>query len=365
MKKNFLRLSALFVLGLSVSALTLTSCSSDDSGVYNISVDKGNLTAVTFEEFTIDPQVETQGAVFTWFDHTDNKIISKEAILIYAFQTPGTHKISLKIERGSKIELYTYTVEVSKSVDFGYVRLNLTDFDLSDGLETAGGKIWKETFTEDVALKSSIFSFNHNAIPEWNTWYGFTVSNSSDNTNHLESEGGWIKNQWGTMAQGGITGVGKPFLVAYADHKPDASVLQAGAEIEVENFSAVVTLDKAKRYKAVSTAVALSPWSYYGIAEGDDYATKFKAGDYFAVKVYGVGSDMKLTSAQPVTHYLVDFRNGVQAIDKGWKTVDLSSLGEVKYLLFFLETTDVSAQGYANTALYFTMDQLTVNPIEE
>lgn len=365
MKKNFLRLSVLFVLGLSVSTVTLTSCSNDDSGVYNISVDKGSLSAITFDKFVIDPQVETQGATFTWFDHTENKVISREAILEYAFQTPGTHEISLKIERGSRTEIYAYKVEVSKSDDFNYVRLNLTDFDLSDGLETTGGKIWKETFTEDVVLKTDVFSFNHNAITEWDTWYGFTVSNSSDNTNHLESEGGWIQNQWGSMAQGGVAGVGQPFLVAYADHKPDESVLQPGETIEVENFSAVVTLDTAKRYKAVSTAVALSPWSYYGIAEGDDYATKFKAGDYFAVKVYGVGSDMKLTSAEPVTHYLVDFRSGVNTISKEWNTVDLSSLGEVKYLLFFLESTDKNDAGYANTALYFTMDQLTVNPILE
>lgn len=365
MKKNFFRLSALFVLGLSLATVTLTSCSSDDSNVYNVSVDKGGLTAVTFQEVVIDPQVETQGGVFTWFDHTTNVVISKEAVLKHAFQTPGVHNISLKIERGSNVQLYKYSVDVAKSDDFGYVKLNLVDFDLADGVEVTGGKIWKDTFTEDAVLKSNIFSFNHNAIEEWNTWYGFTVSNSSDNSNQIDAEGGWVKNQWGSMAQGGVDGVGKPFLVAYADHKPDASVLQQGAKIDVENFSAVVTLDNKNRYKAVSTAVALSPWAYYGIAEGDDYATKFKQGDYFALQVYGVGADMKLTSAKPVTHYLVDFRNGVNTINKNWNTLDLSSLGEVKYLLFFLETTDVNAQGYANTALYFTMDKLTVDKIEE
>ncbi|WP_158961693.1 DUF4465 domain-containing protein [Myroides fluvii] len=364
MKKSFLRLSTLFVLGLSLTTVTLTSCSSDDSGVYNVAQDKGSLTAVTFQELVIDPKVEAQGAVFTWFDHTANQVISKESTLKYAFQTPGEHKISLKIERGNKVELYTYTVQVAKSDDFDYVRLNLADFDLTDGLDTAGGKIWKNTFTEDIALKTSVFSFNHNAVSEWKMWYGFTVSNSNDNSNQLETEGGWLSNQWGSMAQGGIAGKGKPFLVAYADHKPDASVLQAGAEIEIENFSAVVTLDDANRYKAVSTAVAISPWSYYGITEGDDYATTFKTGDYFALHVYGVGADMKLTATEPVTHYFVDFRNGVNPISKDWNTVDLSSLGEVKYLLFFLDTTDKNAQGYANTALYFTMDQLTVNPVE-
>lgn len=365
MKKSFLRLSALFVLGLSLATVTFTSCSSDDSGVYNVAIDKGTLTTLTFQELVIDPQVETQGAVFTWFDHTVNSVISREAVLKHAFQTPGEHKISLKIERGNKVELYTYSIQVTKSDDFDQVRLNLADFDLSEGIETAGGRIWKNTFTEDMPLNTSIFSFNHNAMTEWKVWYGFTVSNSKDNSNQLEAEGGWVNNQWGSMAKGGVEGVGKPFLVAYADHKPDASVLQPGVEIEVENFSAVVTLDDTNRYKAVSTAVAISPWSYYGITEGDDYATKFKTGDYFALQVYGVGADMKLTSSAPVTHYFVDFRNGEHTVSKDWNTVDLSSLGEVKYLLFFLETTDRNAQGYANTALYFTMDQLTVNPITE
>ncbi|MBB1148586.1 DUF4465 domain-containing protein [Myroides sp. NP-2] len=363
MKKQLVRISTLLVLGLSFSAITLTSCSNDDSSVYNINVDKGRLTAVTFEETVIDPGITIEGASYSWFDHTTNTRLSNEAVLRHAFTTPGEHQVSIKIEKGSQIEFYTYYVDVAKSANYDHIRLDLSAFDLSEGIETTGGKIWKETFTEDAPLASSIFSFSHNAMTDWNVWYGFTVSNSSDNTNHADSEGGWIKNQWGSMAQGGVAGKGKPFLVAYADHKPDPSVLQPGAEIDVENFSSVVALDNENRYQAVSTAIALSPWSYYGIAEGDDFATKFEAGDSFALKVYGVGADMKLTSAEPVTHYLVDFRNGVQAIDKGWKTVDLSSLGEVKYLLFFLETTDVNAQGYANTALYFTMDRLTVNPI--
>lgn len=43
--------------------------------------------------------------------------------------------------------------------------------------------------------------------------------------------------------------------------------------------------------------------------------------------------------------------------------MDLSALGEVKYLMFFLETTDVGDWG-ANTALYFTMDKLKVEKIQ-
>ena len=365
MKKRLLRLSALFFLGVSVSTALLTSCSSDDSGVYNIAVDKGKLTTVAFEEFVLDPQVDTKGALFTWYDYATSQVISNEAVLKHAFETAGEHKISLKIERNGRYELLMYVVEVAKSVDYDYIHLNLAGFDLTEGIPTAGGKIWKDTFTEEAVLETDVFTFNHNAIEEWKTWYGFTVSNSDDNNNQLGKDGSWLNNQWGTMAQGGAKGEGKPFLVAYADHQPDASILQPGATIDVESFSAVVTLDDKASYKAISTVVAMSPWSYYGITEGDDYATKFETGDYFALKVYGVGADQKLTTAEPVTHYFVDFRNGVGSISKDWNKVDLSALGEVKHLLFFLETTDKNSAGYANTALYFTMNQLTVNPIKK
>jgi len=365
MKKNFLRLSAFLFLGLSLAATTLTSCSNDDSGVYNIAIDKGTVTSFTFEEVVIDPQIHIQGAVYTWFDHATNQVLSNEAILKHTFHTPGEHKLSLKVEHNNKEQLYVYLVKVNQSVDYSYVTLDLNNWNLADGIETTGGKIWKDTFTEDAVLQADVFTLNHFAIPEWKTWMGFTVSNSTDNTNQINTAEGWIPNQWGSMAQGGVDGKGTPFLVSFADHKPHASMLQPGEEIEIENFSAVVTLDDANRYQAVSTTVAISPWAYYGILNGDDYARKFTTGDYFVLHVYGVGEDRKLTTTKPVSHYFVDFRNGVNTISTAWNKVDLSALGEVKYLLFFLETTDVSAQGYANTALYFTMDKLTVDAIKE
>ncbi len=362
MKKRLFSLSALVMVGLGLSTVTLTSCSSDDNSVYNINVDKGKLTAVTFEEITVDTGITINDAAYTWFDHTTGQVISKEAVLKHAFKTPGEHKISLKIEHNSKTELYSYLVEVSKSADYDYITLDLSAFDLGEGIETAGGYIWDQTFTEKAVLQSDVYTFNHMASAEGTYWSGFTVSSSTDNANHADTEGGWAKNQWGTMAKGSVEGHGGYYLVAYADQAPAG--LQQGATVNVEDYSAVVTLDDEAKYQAISTQVAMSPWAYYSITEGDDFATKFETGDYFALKVYGVDADMKLTAAEPVTHYFVDFRNGVNTISKDWNKVDLSSLGEVKYLLFFLDTTDKNAQGYANTALYFTMDQLTVNPVQ-
>lgn len=245
-----------------------------------------------------------------------------------------------------------------------YETLDLSKFDLTKGTATAGGKIWEGTYTEDAELTSGIFKFKHTAWPEYLTWMGFTVSNSNDNSDQIDKEGGWLDNQWGTMAKGGADGQGTPFLVSFADHKPSEKVLKYGEEVKIDRFSSVVEItDTANKYKAKNVKLAISPWSYYGILNGDAYARKFVKGDYFAIHIYGVSANKQLTTEKPVTHYFVDFRNGINNISTNWQDVDLSALGEVKYLMFFLETTDVGDWG-ANTALYFTMDKLKVEKIQ-
>lgn len=233
------------------------------------------------------------------------------------------------------------------------MELDLSNFDLSDGISTSEGKIWKETFNNEKKLEIGIFKFNHNSLYS-KSWGGFTVSNSADNSKQTN----WVDNQWGTMPKHSSKGNGKPFLVSYADHIPASGILKQGEVVDLTNFSSYLEItDNSKIYNAHSINVAMSPWAYYGITDGDAYARKFAKGDYFALHIYGLDKDKKLIKAEPIKHYFVDFRNEVTEISKQWKSVDISSLGEIKYLLFFLETTDVGKWG-ANTALYFTMDNI-------
>jgi len=186
MKKSFLKLSAFLVFSIGLSTAVFTSCSSDDTAVYNIATDGGVFEAETFSELTIDPKINVANATYTWFNHTDNISISAQPILKYTFNEPGEYKLSLKVEQtNGKIDIVTYSVKVTKSVDYSYVTSSFKNFDLTDGITTAGGKIWSETFTEDVNLENGIFTFKHIAFPDWDTWMGFTVSNSKDNENHL------------------------------------------------------------------------------------------------------------------------------------------------------------------------------------
>ena len=235
------------------------------------------------------------------------------------------------------------------------IRLDLSTFNLSDGRDTAGGKVWKETYSETTpTLDIGIFKFSHSANASWNYWTGFTISNSSDNTKQTN----FVQNQFGAMPQGGVNGKGTPFLVAYSQQIPseklvinkayDLSTYKTYVEITDDNISSVKTLN-----------LALSPWTYYNITEGDAYARKFTKGDFYAVHIYGLDSNKKLTSAEPVTCYLADFRNGENKVDTSWQSVNVSKLGKVKYLLFFVETTDVGKYG-ANTATYFLLDNINV-----
>lgn len=365
MKKHFFKLSSFLFIGLTLlTSTTFTSCSNDDSAPYSTPTFNGSVQAITFEEVTINPEVNNVNAIYKWTNNTTQQVLSSQQVLKHTFNKPGTYNLVLSEQNGNSYKYYTYEVVVTKSYDYNYVKLDLSDFNLSDGQVTTGGKIWKDTYTEDAVLKSGIFNFKHLGFPDYYTWMGFTVSNSTDNSNQLKGDG-WLENQWGTMPQGGVAGKGTPFLVSYADHKPNVKLLDPSKPFAVDRFSSVVTLeDDNNEYNAVSADFAISPWPYYGILEGDAYASAFKKGDFFAIHIYGADENKKLTSEQPVTHYFVDFRDGINEINTNWNTVDLSPLGKVKYLVFFLETTDKGKNG-PNTALYFTMDNLIVNKIDK
>lgn len=250
--------------------------------------------------------------------------------------------------------------DASALVEQNVVTADLSKFDLSNGIDANGGKIWSETYTGNTQLNIGIFNFNH-APTSWGSWTGFTVSSGNDNADHLSQ--GWVGYEFGTMPKGGADGVGTPFLVSYADIKGPNDYLQKGAEIVPENFTSIVKInDIANKYRAKSVKLAISPWPYYGALNGDQYAKKFVKGDYFAVNIYGVSANKQITTDTPVKHYFVDFRNAVGNISTTWQDVDLSALGEVKYLLFILETTDVGQWG-PNTSAYFTMDKLKVEKL--
>lgn len=241
-----------------------------------------------------------------------------------------------------------------------YVQLDLDNFDLSDGVETIGGKYWKNTFVASTNVSSQIFKFSHTGqVSPDQYWNGFTVCNSNDNSDLSITPGWYSNNQFNCMPKGGVNGIGKPYIVSYSfSDKTESATGKTFSETKFENWIKIGK--ETETYKAFYVMITNSPIAYYSIKNGDRFAKKFVDGDYFKINIYGVNNEMKISA--PVEFFLADYRSKKTDIVSSWEKVDLTPLGEVKYIVFTLESTDNNDYGML-TPTYFCLDKLTVDKI--
>lgn len=125
----------------------------------------------------------------------------------------------------------------------------------------------------------------------------------------------------------------------------------------------------------VVTGVRLTNMTYAALSmlNGDMFAKQFgspnnasgqpdgtNGEDFFRINLIGRDADSIVTDT--IVFYLADYR-GADSLDyilTTWQNVDLSALGEIQYLSFLLESSDVGGFGI-NTPLYFAMDQLVLS----
>ncbi|WP_121965352.1 DUF4465 domain-containing protein [Myroides sp. N17-2] len=218
-------------------------------------------------------------------------------------------------------------------------------------IPTEGGKIWSETLKENTPLVTAPYTFSHKVTTsEYGSfWNGFTVSNSTDKKDH---KGDFYLKMYGTMAE---TANNMPFLVANTEEVSEKYV--KGTSIDIDKALTVVTLEN--NYTPVAVELALSPYTYHSTQRGDQFAKKFEKGDFFKVVVFGLDEN-KVIINLPVEYYLIDYRNGVVKVDTNWKKVNLKALGKVKYLVFYIDSSDKGEWG-VNTPAYFTVKNLVVS----
>ncbi|MDE5850320.1 MAG: DUF4465 domain-containing protein [Muribaculaceae bacterium] len=220
---------------------------------------------------------------------------------------------------------------------------------------------WTGTYDDDAeSIESQCFSFLHSSMADWQTWWGFTASNSTDNKQPENT----LTHQWSNMAAGGIllnedgtvklddfgapvVGKDMPYLVAF--YSPFMSARPVD-----------MVFNDGKLYDPQSVYVNLNSYSFYSILLGDGFARAFTNDDAFTLTIHGVAGD---ESEKTVEVSMASCANGDLTTAKGWKYVDLTPLGTVNELYFTLTTTDTGAYG-ANTPLYFCLDKLAVTPAE-
>lgn len=242
----------------------------------------------------------------------------------------------------------TYTLDLTKST-------TALEFDATNGM-------WTQTYNEDIeSIDSQVFQFVHSAMTDWDTWWGFTASNSADNKRQENT----ILYQFSNMAMGGIE------LAEDGTVKKDEygnPVVSAAVPYLVGYYNAYMarrpndmTFAGGKAYDAVGVYVNLNSYPYYTIEYGDSFARAFnRTGDKFALTIHGVAPD---NTEKTVEVELASCDNGNLTINRGWRYVDLTELGTVNELYFTMTTTDKGTYG-DNTPGYFCLDKLIVKDTE-
>ncbi|WP_295730462.1 DUF4465 domain-containing protein [uncultured Muribaculum sp.] len=218
---------------------------------------------------------------------------------------------------------------------------------------------WAGTYDDDAqSIDSQCFSFVHNSMGEYKTWWGFTASNSADNTRRDDT----IKFQFSNMAKGGICLNDDGTVMTDENGMPvvsaDVPYLVSYANKYYGQHPADMAFNDGKAYEAIGVYVNLNSYPYYCIEYGDAFARAFHNGDRFTLTIHGIAPD---NSEKAIDVDLASYTNGDLTINRGWKYVDLTSLGVVNEIYFSLVSTDAAAWG-DNTPDYFCLDKLMVKP---
>lgn len=350
MKKLFYLLQLIILLGF-------TACSGEDSfeQVKQQPTTEVTLKANLNKSLIIKPNITRSGAQYEWY--VNGEYVSSDSQLNFLSNKTGRCSVVLKtIVNGTKtVTLYTVNTIISLVSELNDFTLNSTN-----GVATTGGYYWNQTYSNNKFQTANfIFSHTGGAVSGYNYWDGFTVSNSTDNSNYgtTSSSDGWINHQWGCMPGGGYND-SPNFLIGYWGYYmlDNQSGLTTFSE---SGFSNWVKLGSGTTtYQANNVKVAIHPWPYYGILSGDGFARAFTTGDYFVLKIYGVNSSNQIVG--PVNYYLADYRTSTHIMSTDWNEVNVSSLGAIKYLMFQLKSTDSDPTLGPNTAVYFCLGDIEI-----
>jgi hypothetical protein len=167
-----------------------------------------------------------------------------------------------------------------------------------------------------------------------------------------------------TITAGTPGTTGDPYIVAYWSSYLDP-VAPQGTTFSESSFSNWIKIGNTGLYEVKGLKINIHPWPYYGCLNGDGFVQPFASGDHFELLIYGVDENGTITN--PIEHSLADYTGSSLVMPTGWinvSTTELASLGDVKYLVFQMASTDSDPIYGMNTAAYFCLDKLSVKRVE-
>ena len=205
-----------------------------------------------------------------------------------------------------------------------------------------GTDVWDSTYNDSgicqlIYTNGARFMLSH--LPSQDSyggmsWEGFTISKVSQDT----------ANVFGCVANGGLAGVGIPYVIGYYSSWITESL---GYSSNIIRFD--------QEYYPEYVYICQNSNTMEAITNGGVFnARAFTENDTLALIISALNSSMEETKS--ITYYLaVDGEK-----NNGWIKVPLTALGQAAGLSFRMTTTDIGQFG-ENTPMYFALDGLTVN----
>jgi len=199
-----------------------------------------------------------------------------------------------------------------------------------NGSDGAGG------FTSDAVFLPNDYN------PDYQSWTGWALSAMTDTL----SPG--YTNLYSAIAGQGAD-ASSTYALGYA-FATNIMALQGGAR------------------QVTGISVTNTTYAYLSMRDGDAFAKKFggltgEDPDFFRLTIKGYNAGQ--LSADSIDFYLADFRftdNSQDYIVKDWTNIDLSALGPVDSLVFYLTSSDVGLFGM-NTPAFFCMDNVRLGEV--
>lgn len=191
----------------------------------------------------------------------------------------------------------------------------------------------------ESSINDSTFTFDdltfHNYHDTTGYWYGFALSNTTDDTT------AGYGNQYSCISGSGAENSAN-YMIFY---NGNLGLTKSGSKhffsMDVNN----------------TTLAALS------MRDGDAFAKKFGGAsgndpDFLLLQIVGYANGIQVDDT--IDFYLADFRfsnNAQDYILDSWTTIDLSSIATADSIMFFFQSSDVGQWGI-NTPLYFALDNI-------
>lgn len=202
-------------------------------------------------------------------------------------------------------------------------------------------------------FEAQIFIMSHMASFGGTYWEGFAPCTStvmSDNSSFTV----------GCMAGGGIAIDENNNVVTDENNNATIDASMPYLVGYYTNFynerSCQILFNDGLAHELVGVYVTNFPTSFYNCLYGNGFARAFVNGDEFTLTIHGVATD---GSEKTIDVAMAKYENDTFQAIRGWKYIDLSSLGAVESLYFTMSSTDSGSFG-SNTSTYFCLDKLMV-----